>query len=488
VKKQLAMGFGLAAVLATAATASAATPGTQTGPSSTKPPVLVRTQPGIVTTSILTTGDQVGGYTMAGIPDGLGAYDNGDGTFTVVMNHEIPAGQGLAHGGLGKGAFVSKWVIDSDTLEVLAGSDLIQTYYAWDAMAGEWTATPAGSVSLTRLCSADLPDVSAFYDAATGLGTMDRIFMNGEESGTEGRAIGSVVTGAEAGNAYELPSLGKFAWENSVAKPGYGTNTAVVGLDDGTGGQVYVYIGEKSDQGNAVEKAGLADGELYGLKIEGIGATSSTGEASVDPNGAFSARFSLVPLGDVTTTTGVQLDAASVAAGVSSMARPEDGSWDPSNPANFYFNTTASFSTNSRLWKLTFDDPMDLLAGGTASVAMTTAEDGAHMLDNLTVNDRGQVIALEDVGNNAYLGGVYQYDPATDRSARIAQHDPALFTPGAPGFITQDEEASGVIPVPFLGAGKYLIDSQIHKLTGDPATVEMGQLLLLHIPPGKPVR
>jgi hypothetical protein len=343
-------------------------------------------------------------------------------------------------------------------------------------------------VSLSRLCSADLPDVSAFYDAGTGLGTMDRIFMNGEESGTEGRAVGSVVTGAEAGNAYELPALGKFAWESSVAKPGYGANTAVVGLDDGTGGQVYVYIGEKSDQGNAVEKAGLAGGELYGLKIEGIGATTSTGEASVDPSGTFSARFSLVPLGDVTAETGVQLEAASVAAGVSSMARPEDGSWDPSNPANFYFNTTASFSTNSRLWKLTFDDPMDLLAGRTASVAMTTAEDGAHMLDNLTVNDRGQVIALEDVGNNAYLGGVYQYDPVTDRAARIAQHDPALFTPGAPGFITQDEESSGVIPVPFLGAGKYLIDSQIHKATGDPATVEMGQLLLLQIPPGKPVR
>jgi hypothetical protein len=103
------------------------------------------------------------------------------------------------------------------------------------------------------------------------------------------------------------------------------------------------------------------------------------------------------------------------------------------------------------------------------------------------VNDRGQVISLEDVGGNAYLGGVYQYDPATKALARIAQFDPALFTPGAPGFITQDEEASGVIPATFLGAGMYLIDTQVHLPNSDPALVEGGQLILLHIPPGKPV-
>jgi hypothetical protein len=44
---------------------------------------MVRSEPGIGTTSILTVGDSVGGYRMVGIPDGLGAYDNGDGTFTT---------------------------------------------------------------------------------------------------------------------------------------------------------------------------------------------------------------------------------------------------------------------------------------------------------------------------------------------------------------------------------------------------------------------
>lgn len=51
----------------------------------------MRHVPGVTLTSLLTSGDSVGAYRMAGTPDGLGAYDNGDGTFTVLMNHEFGA-------------------------------------------------------------------------------------------------------------------------------------------------------------------------------------------------------------------------------------------------------------------------------------------------------------------------------------------------------------------------------------------------------------
>src|SRR5689334_21016787 len=52
---------------------------------------------------------------MVGIPDGLGAFDNLDGTFTLVMNHELGStlGANRAHGA--KGAFVSKWVIPASS-------------------------------------------------------------------------------------------------------------------------------------------------------------------------------------------------------------------------------------------------------------------------------------------------------------------------------------------------------------------------------------
>src|SRR5262245_26437376 len=55
------------------------------------------------TSSILTTGDSVGSYRLAGIPDGTGAFDNGDGTFTLLVNHELGNTVGItrAHGGKG---------------------------------------------------------------------------------------------------------------------------------------------------------------------------------------------------------------------------------------------------------------------------------------------------------------------------------------------------------------------------------------------------
>ncbi len=64
------------------------------GPSSSQTPYLVSSDSHVYTESLLTAGDSVGGYKMVGIPDGLGAFDNGDGTFTVLMNQEVLARAG----------------------------------------------------------------------------------------------------------------------------------------------------------------------------------------------------------------------------------------------------------------------------------------------------------------------------------------------------------------------------------------------------------
>jgi hypothetical protein len=490
----LMSAIGAGAVVALVATTTAFAGADETrGPSSSDPPYLVRTAPGIATTSILTTGDSVGGYRMAGIPDGLGAYDNGDGTFTVLMNHEIalPSGVVRAHGG--KGAFVSKWTVEKETLTVTHGEDLIKRMLRWNATTGQWEAVPAGSplLNISRLCSADLAQ-GAFYDAASGLGTQERIFMDGEETGNEGRPFGTVVTGPDAGGAYELAALGNMSFENTLAKPGTGANTIVAEMEDAGNGQVYFYVGAKKNTGTDIDKAGLSGGTLYGLKIEGV---ASENDATTLTGG--SARFSLVRLGDVSALSGAQLDALTAPNALSGLNRPEDGSWDPSDARNFYFNTTAAFNGISRIWKLRFDTASDVLAGGVATIEVASPpfdpsksnadQAGPRMLDNMTVNERGQVISLEDVGNNAYVGGVYQYDPSTKALVRIAQHDPDRFAVGGSSFITQDEESSGVIPAFFLGNGKYLIDVQNHKASADPELVEGGQLLLLQIPPGKPV-
>ena len=57
--------------------------------------------------------------------------------------------------------------------------------------------------------------------------------------------------------------------------------------------------------------------------------------------------------------------------------------------------------------------------------------------------------------------------------------------PVADGFLTQDEESSGIIPVSdILGEGWYLLDVQAHYGT-DTELVEGGQLNALHFPPGR---
>ncbi|EWT04206.1 hypothetical protein N864_15310 [Intrasporangium chromatireducens Q5-1] len=469
------------------ATGTAVAAPAQTGPSTTTSPYVQTVRPGVVTKSVLTVGDRVGDYRLAGTPDGLGAYDNGDGTFTLVMNHEFGATSGVVRDHGAAGAFISKWTVEKGSLRVRSGEDLVQQVKSWNGTAWENITT-----AFNRMCSADLADVSAFYDAATGKGTQTRIFLNGEEAGSEGRALAHVVDGPDAGTSYILPWLGKASWENVVAMPNTGDKTVVVGLDDSGGGQVYVYVGDKKSTGNDVERAGLTGGTLYGLAIDGVAAEN---DATTVGSGA---GFRLIEIPAAAGLSGAQLEAKSKELGVSALARPEDGAWDPTNPGGFYFATTASFTGISRLWHLDFADAADVTAGGRATIAVASPaydatkpqaeQEGPRMMDNITVNDRGQVLMQEDPGGNDYLAGVFQYDPTTGGAARIARFDAKRFAPGAANFITRDEESSGIIPVPFLGAGKYLFTAQVHAKTGDPETVEQGQLALLSVPPGQPVR
>ena len=104
-----------------------------TGPSATQSPYVLPILPGYTITSILNCGSSVGNYTMAGLPDGLGAFDNNDGTFTVLMNHEFgSATTGTVHAHGSAGAFVSKWIINKTTLAVVSGADLMQTVNLWN--------------------------------------------------------------------------------------------------------------------------------------------------------------------------------------------------------------------------------------------------------------------------------------------------------------------------------------------------------------------
>ncbi|OQP58213.1 hypothetical protein A3860_07770 [Niastella vici] len=472
-KKHLLTVFG---IIAMATVCQTSTWGQVKGPSSSQTPYVVPVKTGVKTTAILTTLDMAGSYKMVGTPDGLGAFDNGDGTFTVLMNHEFgnTAGVVRAHGS--KGAFVSKWIVKKSDLSVVSGSDLMKTVKLWNGTSYTTynTASPMPA-GFARFCSADLPAVSAFYNAATGKGTTERIFMNGEENGNEGRAMAHIVTGPNGGTSYELPYLGKFSMENSVANPATGDKTVVAGMDDATPGQVYFYIGTKTTTGTEIEKAGLTNGNLYAPAVSGMLIETSAGTP------AAGTPFTMINLGDVHNMSGTNLNTASNNAGVTQFLRPEDGAWDPLHPEDFYFATTNAFGSPSRLWKLHFSNINDLTQGGTVAAVLDGTE-GQQMFDNITIDHWGHILLVEDVGNNAHLGKTWQYTIATDKLEMIGTHDATRFLSGGANFLTQDEEASGILDVQeILGAGMFLLVDQAHYgITGE--AVEGGQFLALFNP------
>lgn len=450
-----------------------------TGPSATQSPYVLPILPGYTITSILNCGSSVGNYTMAGLPDGLGAFDNNDGTFTVLMNHEFgSATTGTVHAHGSAGAFVSKWIINKTTLAVVSGADLMQTVNLWNPSTSTYsTYNSVNSSTLAgfaRFCSADLPAVSAYYNSYTGRGTQERIFMNGEETGNEGRMVAHIATGPNAGTSYELPFLGKFSCENQVANPRRSDKTIVAGFDDTTPGQVYIYVGNKSATGNEITKAGLTGGTLYGVAVTGL-----LNEVSASFPAA-NTTFSLINLGsNIQAITGSSLNTLSNNLGVTQFLRPEDGAWDPSNPRDLYFNTTNAFNSPTRVWRLRFTDIENPQLGGTITAVLDGTE-GGQMFDNMTIDNSGHILLNEDVGNNAWLGRILSYNIATDVLTPIAENDANRFITGAPNFLSQDEEPSGIIDVQaILGAGKFLFVDQAHYSLPSPV-VEGGQLLLLN--------
>jgi len=462
--------------------------------------VVVALAGAVQTVSILSAGDSVGGYRLVGAPDGLGAWSD-DGVMTLLMNHELSRGEGVVRARGSRGSFVSRYTIDSASLAVLAGRDHNTSpadVYTFDKAALAWH---AGADAWERLCSADLAPQSAFHFGA--FGTAKRIFLDGEETRPSfnadyGRAYAHVATGPDSNQTWELPALGRLSFENLLANPYPQMKTIVMGMDDGDFGtsattgspsELYMYVGtKKRKEGNDIEKAGLTGGTLYGLQVlvEGVpvGGESNSfalGSASFVGSG----RFVPVALGDATAKTGIDLQNEAKAAAITRFQRTEDGAWDPRPGFQdaYYFVTTATPTTNSRLWRLRFDDITNPELGGTIEVLLNGTE-GHRMLDNIAVDPLGRIIALEDVGNNARLGRVWMYDTTNENFVEIAIHDPSRFATGGSAFLTQDEETSGVIQAfDLIGPGWYLLDDQAHYAFGDPEIVEGGQLLALYVDP-----
>lgn len=507
----------------------------QIGPSTSTEPYLLPTVSGVRTVSILTTGDSVGGWRMAGIPDGLGIIPSpaADPTaaslyFEIVANHELGKSLGAPRKHGSKGAFVSRWQINKLNFMVTSGRD-----QDWgDVWLRNGSLWKAGTTAWDRFCSADLPAQSAFY--YNGVGTTDPMFFDGEETtppnaADHGRAFAHVIA---ANTAVELPALGKFSFENVVASPYPQLKTIVMLSDDAnretnvtkatvcrTEGQsgctepsseLHMYIGAKqSSGGNPVQLAGLSNGILYGIRVR----TPNGVVLGEDKDFVFgtsapaitTARFEAVSYGDVTNRSGVEIQDMDFDNQAMQLIRIEDGAWDPrpGKERDYYFVTTgritASASTwrPSRLWRLRFDDITRPEAGGELTMLLSNAfypgagstpdDDPTYqMLDNIAIDKNGRIVLLEDVGADNRRGRVYVYGIDSGKLVQIAVHNPKFFAGNAqtnPNFQTNDEEASGVIDASsVLGDGYFLLTTQNHKPSADVELVEGGQLQALYIP------
>jgi hypothetical protein len=490
--KSMSLGVSLALAVSCAASAQSLI----TSPSSSATPYIraVAGGPAVDVVSFLTVGDSVNmradgvtPYRFAGIPDGMGAYDNGDGTMTLFVAHEHSStANGVNHAhqpaGVVGGAYVSRWIVNTS-----AGADFLRVTNGDDLMTS-LSVTTAGAGSLTnfnRFCAADLALQSAFYNPASGKGTTEAIFMTGEESGSNGRVI---AIGAIERKGYEIPAFNasQGAWETACARPYASDSTVVIATSDGGANRVFLYVGTKQDSGTLMERAGLMNGLAYGIQVQVKGAdvTSENRDFCFNTSGSarYSASFVLAPGGTAAGT---------------SFLRPEDGAWDPANPNDFYFVTTDRIDTfeiggtqvgRSRLFRMRFSDIANPLAGGTIEALLGSTE-GQNMADNICVfNDLAggtRVMIQEDPGNAVHNAKTWLYTVATDSLQLVLESDKARFGDigiAAVAPFNLDEENSGVIDArDTLGLGWFIGNMQAHyTIPGE--LVQGGQLYAFFAP------
>lgn len=491
-----AASLGVVALSATSALGAPAS-GTRTAPSTAVSPYLLPVAGGVTITSHLTEGEtpRGGDHKMVGIPDGIGVLPAANGTIDVLMNHELGATQGRVRDHGETGAFVSRNTLDPRTGAVVANDDFIKDVsywqYAYGTPAGTYAPAPTAPFlpQFGRFCSGALTDPGQLLNEDSGNGTTERIYFANEEVGNNGRAFG--VTAAD-GVAHQLPRLGLFSWENTLAAPNVTDTTVVMGNEDSGEGQVWVYRGTKTGAGSAIDRAGLTNG---------INSVIDVVDESVSTDAEFRARYGKgtpapVDLSEVDWNQPGDAQNREAAAEGLTLNRIEDGAFDPRNPDDYYFLTTVGGDTTPQpsagegtrdgggLWKLSFQDVERPELGATLTLVLDGSEEPyLNNPDNMDIDDKGNIVIQEDPGSQVWLARIVAYRIADGATGTLARFDADQFRPGGSRFITTNEESSGILDVSdaFGKKGTFVFDAQVHQASGNPETVEEGQLLTMTV-------
>ncbi len=496
--------IGLTAVVATAVAVAAITP---------SKPYAVGIAEGYETKPLLTVGDTVPEtgnparqYQMVGIPDGLGAHKGKGRTTVLYMNHElgfdVPSRTTLGEP-RDRGAVVSRYILDRDGTP-MSGERAYDEVYLENTYVGPAPTEANTTRSFARFCSASLAGKADGFDT-------EIYFANEESAGASTfDGLGGVAVAIVGNKAHGLPKLGHFAWENTLVKPDKRGRKQVVlvGMEDGpsdlavanSNSQVYLYVGTKERGSSSVlSRNGLDNGKLYVLAP--VNPAFSSEETFT--SGSIDVKWVQVP--NANTTTDVQLEAASDAAGAFRFARPEDGAFNKENSDHYVFVTTggstspATANALGRIYSLEFDEddplrPARLTVEVNADQVLAAGGDTAISPDNidtsedyLMVNEDGTTQSRAAMTSKNRDGSIWRFRMGESRVRGASATRVAALTGSLGGrndnlpVTAGIWETTGIIDASaFFGDDAWLFNVQAHPpTTSPPDTVEDGQLLLL---------
>lgn len=444
--------------------------------------------------AIATVGDAVTGTMVRGIPDGMGAYDNGRGGISLLSVHEVNTANAFVLKGKSTtapwGTSITKFTVSKTSKAVTKVESFIQKVNFYNYTTGKYQETPVGGApagvtpgtfdwGISRFCAAMYAAAGTFIH--NGVGYDGGLFFSGEEAGDESRGFAF----DEEGTGYQLPRMGMLSFENIMPSLKPGANTVAIASEDNQDGQLYVYAGKKQATGTAIDKAGLTNGDLHVMNIPTI-KSDNLFRTTVGKNKKMPAEFVKV---DWNTTPSAFAKEGREKG--TTLARIEDGHWDPSNPNVFYFVTTESNKDpiatapnpatptvtrdGGALWRLTFKDAQNPALGAELEMLLNGGESSVYMSkpDNITVTEDGKYILIqEDPGKNALLARIIAYRVSDSKLAVVAQFDANKFTVGASEFMTEDEESSGIIDATKLLAkpgdtnSYFFFNAQVHTPAG----------------------
>jgi len=435
-------------------------------------------------TAVFTIGETLNGYTPPGILDGAGAYELDGSTVRVLVNHELLNGRGYAYDvedGMGGtfsllGARLSYFDIDKSTLEVVdTGLAYDRIYDANGNQASDITFLAAPEVpafgvpstqfqGFSRFCSAGLFEAEQFGE---GRGLTARAYFCGEEDGGGFNSVSGAVWMLDPAtdNLWQVPALGRGAWENlTVVDTGATDTVAIILADDsspfdadapytlpaGTGdadreaAPLYLYVGTKNPNGDFVAQQGLRDGQLHvwvpddqNRRTPAEFNTSGTLTGSwvaIDnsPNPALASDDGTTGYDEYGFPTQRLLWLRAEAVGAFGFSRPEDLATNPFNGSEIAFVSTGvdtyvnGADTFGTIY--TIDTDFQTLEGDVTIMYDGDADPnrGLRSVDNIDWADDGFIYGQEDEAEEDTLTGEPLFGPGAvnPNEAGIVRVDP----------------------------------------------------------------